>query len=76
VLDDQSAGGSAAGGEGRGEQPRRVVRGGASTVLAAAMIAVGEVFEPHKTGVEIVRPADESDDDLGFDLDFGDLPEI
>lgn len=45
-------------------------------MLAAAMIAVGEVIEPHKTDVEIVRPAGPADDDLDFDLDFGPLPEL
>ena len=50
--------------------------GGRASVLGAAMIAVGEVLEPHKTDVEMEQPADAADDDSGLDLSFGDLPPI
>lgn len=44
--------------------------------LGAAMIAVGEIFEPAKTIVEIEQTSDDPHDDDGFTLDFGDLPRL
>ncbi len=54
---------------------RAVKKGGAVTVLSAAMVAVGEILEPEKATVELVRPADTSAD-TGLDLDFGGLPPL
>jgi len=54
---------------------RAVKGGGAVTMLSAAMIAVGEIFEPEKASVELVQPADTSGD-TGLDLDFGELPPL
>lgn len=51
-------------------------RGGGVTVLSAAMLAVGEILEPEKANVEIEQQADDTGDDLGLDLSFGDLPPI
>ena len=55
--------------------PRRAA--GTNPVLAAAMLAVGEIIEPEKTKAEIVqtddRPEDDGDD---LDLDFGHLPPV
>jgi hypothetical protein len=50
--------------------------GGASGVLAAAMIGVGQVIEPEKTHVEIVQVDDSplDEEDFGFTLDFSDVP--
>ena len=42
-------------------------------VLAAAMLAVGEIIEPEKTEVHIIMPTDAPGGDDGFDLDFGGL---
>jgi len=54
---------------------RRIKGSGATTVLSAAMIAVGEILEPEKTTVELQQTnSDPLDDD--FDLSFGDLPEL
>ncbi|MGI9577629.1 MAG: hypothetical protein ACR2OH_05490 [Microthrixaceae bacterium] len=50
--------------------------GGSATVLGAAMLAVGEIFEPEKTTVEIVQTNDDPIDDLPFSIDFGDLPPL
>ena len=54
-------------------KPRTSMGGGA--VLAAAMLAIGDILEPDKAGVEI---AEQADDDSGpdFGLDFGDLPPL
>jgi len=54
---------------------RAVKGGGAITVLSAAMLAVGEIFEPEKANVELVQPADTSGE-TGFDLSFGELPPL
>ncbi|KAA0233925.1 MAG: hypothetical protein JJLCMIEE_01084 [Acidimicrobiales bacterium] len=51
--------------------PRRRATGG--DILAAAMLAVGEIIEPDKTQVQVVMPSDAPGEDDGFDLDFGDL---
>lgn len=51
-------------------------KGGGVTVLSAAMLAVGEILEPEKANVEIEQQADDTGDDLGLDLSFGDLPPI
>lgn len=56
-------------------KPRKA-RGGSATALGAAMLAVGEIFEPDKTTVEIVQTDDDPVDDPPFDLDFGDLPPL
>ena len=50
-----------------------------SSVLGAAMIAVGEILEPEKTRVDIESHAEAPSDPshgLPFELDFGDLPEL
>lgn len=44
-------------------------------MLAAAMLGVGEVLEPHKTKVVIEQQNDDPLDD-GLGLDFGDLPAL
>lgn len=51
-------------------------KGGAATVLGAAMVAVGEILEPERSKVEIVQLADDTLDDDQLGLDFGALPEI
>ncbi|MEQ8719339.1 MAG: hypothetical protein RIE08_17160 [Acidimicrobiales bacterium] len=52
-------------------------RGGSGSVLAAAMLAVGEIIEPEKTTVEVEQEAGDPDDALdGIRLDFGDLPPL
>lgn len=53
-------------------------RTGSGSILAAAMLAVGEIIEPEKTTVEIAQADDDRhDDDLdGIRLDFGDLPPL
>ena len=50
--------------------------GGAATVLGAAMIAVGDILEPDRATVEVVRVDDDSLDETDFDLRFGDLPDL
>jgi hypothetical protein len=50
-----------------------------SSVLGAAMIAVGEIIEPEKTTVDIEIQVEASDQDchfLPFVVGFGDLPEL
>ena len=50
-----------------------------SSVLGAAMIAVGEIIEPEKTRVDIeIRSEVPSDQpyDLPFEVGFGDLPDL
>ncbi len=54
---------------------RATKNGGAVTVLTAAMLAVGEIFEPEKASVELVQPADDSGGD-DYNLDFGHLPPL
>jgi len=55
--------------------PRRT--GGANPVLAAAMLAVGEIIEPEKTKAEVVQTDDRPEDDGDeLDLDFGHLPPV
>ena len=62
-------------------EKRETARGEArqGSVLAAAMIAVGEILEPEKTRVDIEiqaeAPADEPYD-LPFAIGFGNLPEL
>ena len=51
-------------------------KGGGATILGAAMLAVGDIFEPEKTDVEIVQTNDDAIDDLPFNIDFGDLPPL
>ncbi len=60
----------------RSDAKSRKPRGGSATVLSAAMLAMGEIFEPEKTTVEIVQTDDDPVDDPPFDLDFGDLPPL
>lgn len=55
--------------------PPRRVRPGAAPMLAAAMLAVGEIIEPEKTEVEIAVEAGEPLDD-GIKMTFGDLPPL
>ena len=50
-----------------------------SSVLGAAMIAVGEILEPEKTHVDIEIEAEAPEDesyDLPFTVGFGDLPAL
>ncbi len=54
---------------------RAAKKGGMITLLSAAMVAVGEIFEPEKASVELVQPADTSGD-TGLNLDFGSLPPL
>lgn len=49
---------------------------GASTVLGAAMIAVGEILEPEKATVEMVQAGNDEPGDDPFELDFGHLPPL
>lgn len=58
------------------DPPPAKPKGGSGNVLAAAMLAVGEIFEPEKTDVEIVQTNDDPIDDLPFNIDFGDLPPL
>ena len=59
----------------RSATPRkRTGGGGGGAVIAAAMLAVGEILEPEKTGVEVAEQRDDQDPDI--DLDFGDLPPL
>ncbi|MDH3753732.1 MAG: hypothetical protein OEU32_07650 [Acidimicrobiia bacterium] len=52
-------------------------KGGSTTVLGAAMLALGEILEPDKTDVVIEQQNDDDNgDDLPFDLDFGGLPPL
>lgn len=60
------------------DHPNRPTRSSSSgSVLAAAMIAVGEILEPDKVRVEITQeaPSDRGDDEP-FTLDFGTLPPL
>ena len=60
------------------DHPRRPTRSSSSgSVLAAAMLAVGEILEPDKVRVEIPQeaPSDRGDDEP-FTLDFGILPPL
>ena len=50
--------------------------GGSATMLGAAMLAIGDIFEPEKTTVEIIQTDDDPIDDPPFDLNFGDLPPL
>lgn len=54
-----------------GPPPRRRTSGG--NILAAAMLAVGEIIEPDKTHVAVVMASDAPGEDDGIGLDFGDL---
>ncbi|MEE9417063.1 MAG: hypothetical protein V3V01_17420 [Acidimicrobiales bacterium] len=57
-------------------EPKKKKRlsGGRSTMVGAAMLAVGEIIEPEKASVEISQPSAAPEDDPPFDIDFGDLP--
>ena len=57
----------------RRAEPRRTGQG---SVLAAAMLAVGEILEPEKTQVEIQQENDDPEPDLPVTLDFGELPPL
>ena len=47
------------------------------SILAAAMLAVGEIIEPEKVGVDIEQRDDRDDEpDLGLQLEFGGLPPL
>ncbi|MCP5025532.1 MAG: hypothetical protein GY929_04530 [Actinomycetia bacterium] len=57
--------------------PRRRPRAGNAPILAAAMLAVGEIFEPEKTEVELeMADLGEGLTDLPISIDFGDLPDL
>lgn len=60
-----------------GAAPRRRGTGGGS-MMAAAMLAVGEILEPQKTHVEIEEeaPGDLLDPPDNLELDFGHLPDL
>jgi hypothetical protein len=54
--------------------PRQTATG---SMLAAAMLGLGEVIEPEKTRVEIaIEVVQAKEPDAGLDLDFGELPEL
>lgn len=55
--------------------PRRSVSSSAP-VMAAMMLAVGEIIEPEKTTVEIAVEHAKPVDEDPLDLDFGDLPPL
>lgn len=55
---------------------RRMKGGSASAALGAAMVAVGEIFEPEKTTVAIEQVDEDGDDPDRLDLDFGELPDL
>jgi hypothetical protein len=56
--------------------PKKKKGGGSATMLGAAMLAIGDIFEPEKTTVEIIQTDDDPIDDPPFDLNFGDLPPL
>jgi hypothetical protein len=56
--------------------PKRSKGGAQGGVLAAAMLALGEILEPEKTIIEIEQESDDPIDDPPFTLDFGDLPPL
>ncbi|MXW41682.1 MAG: hypothetical protein F4Z91_01055 [Acidimicrobiia bacterium] len=62
------------------EQPdgviRKVTGSAGGSALGAAMVALGEILEPEKTRVELQQEDDEPEPDLGFTMDFGDLPPL
>lgn len=55
---------------------RRIKGSGATAVLGAAMIAVGEILEPDKTTVEIEQTDSDRQDPDALDLSFGALPTL
>ena len=61
-----------------GEPPRRRGSAAGGSVLAAAMLAVGEILEPQNLDVEIQEeaPSDLLDPAGGLELGFGDLPDL
>ena len=79
--DDELVGEAPGTGDGSEPQPaataprRRGSGGGSGSVLAAAMLAVGEIIEPQNTQVEVqVEVSDDVTEPLGgLRLDFGDL---
>ncbi|MDH3704924.1 MAG: hypothetical protein OES57_02590 [Acidimicrobiia bacterium] len=57
--------------------PPKPRAGPGASVIAAAMLGLGEVLEPEKTKVDIEEVAEADDqDDLLIDLHFGDLPPL
>ncbi len=58
------------------DRPRAPRQSGQGSVLAAAMLAVGDIIEPEKTKVEIQQHDDDPEPDLPVTLDFGDLPPL
>lgn len=59
------------------ERRQRPVRSAGSTsVLGAAMLAMGRILEPHNLHVEIQAEASQPGDDLPFRLDYGGLPPL
>jgi hypothetical protein len=75
--DDQPGDTDAAGTAPDPSAPKRRGTAGGS-MMAAAMLAVGEILEPEKTHVEIAEeaPSDLLDPAEALDLDFGDLPDL
>lgn len=59
-------------------RPARKRAGGGTNMLAAAMLAVGDILEPDKSTVEIVQTDDDDKDpeDLLSGIAFGDLPPL
>ncbi len=63
--------------EGDDPPPPKPRAGPGASVIAAAMLGLGEVLEPEKTKVDIEEQSEADDqDDLLIDLHFGDLPPI
>ena len=58
------------------EEAPRQRAGSGSAMLAAAMLAIGEIVEPHKIDVHIEAEASEDGADEPWTLDFGDLPPL
>ncbi len=59
------------------QAPARTVRGTGGSMLAAAMLGLGQVLEPERTEVTIEQEGDQPlDDDPLASLDFAGLPPI
>ncbi len=56
--------------------PERKSTANSAPVMAAMMLAVGEIIEPEKTHVEIAVEHAKPVDEDPFDLNFGDLPPL
>lgn len=54
----------------------RPARSRGGTVLAAAMLGLGEILEPEKTKVVIEQESDDPWKDAGLDLSFDALPSL